>query len=322
MSFHEERVMLRTDHHEEKHDSRETPAHCTECDGRVVYDEQHGDILCSECGLVVGECSAEQPQDIGSNESAEQRGITRSPETITKGIDRERPTIISWGDTGADGTELCAHQRRKAGRLRLWNERLRTGTSKERSLGPALTEIDRMCSALGVPENTRDVAGTIFRKAHDEGLLVGYSIEGIATATVCAATRELGIPRPFHEISAMSRVNDTEFRRSYRHLTRELDLTLSPVDPEDYVAQIASKLDASEKVQQQAHLLLRAGKQDGFVHGKKPLCLAAAAVYAASLFVGESLTQRAVADISNVSTVTIRSHYQRFTALKNDQQRQ
>lgn len=95
MSFHEERVMPRTDHHEEEDYSRETPAHCTECDGRVVYDEQHGDILCSECRLVIGECSAEQPQDIESNEFVEQRAITHNPEVITKVIDRERPTIIS-----------------------------------------------------------------------------------------------------------------------------------------------------------------------------------------------------------------------------------
>ena len=43
-------------------------------------------------------------------------------------------------------------------RLRKWQERIRTKDAGERNLQFALSEIDRMASALGVPRSVREVA--------------------------------------------------------------------------------------------------------------------------------------------------------------------
>jgi len=44
-------------------------------------------------------------------------------------------------------------------------------------------------------ENVRETASVIYRRALDENLLPGRSIEGVSTASVYAAARQAGVPR-------------------------------------------------------------------------------------------------------------------------------
>ena len=59
----------------------------------------------------------------------------------------------------------------------------------------ALGEIDRMASALGVPDSTRETAGVTSRCALNDGLLPGQAIETVAAAALYAASRMDSAPR-------------------------------------------------------------------------------------------------------------------------------
>jgi transcription initiation factor TFIIB len=194
-------------------------------------------------------------------------------------------------------------------RLRTWNERFRTRDSKERNLKQALGEIDRMSSALGLPENVRETASVIYRRALDEDLLPGRSIEGVSTASLYAAARQAGTPRSLDEIAGVSRVEKDEIARTYRYVVRELGLEIKPADPESYVPRFASDLDLSDEAERRARQLLDSAAEAGITSGKSPVGLAAAAVYAASLLVNEKVTQSEVSEVADISEVTIRNRY-------------
>jgi len=194
-------------------------------------------------------------------------------------------------------------------RLRTWNERFRTRDSKERNLKQALGEIDRMASALGLPDNVRETASVIYRRALDENLLPGRSIEGVATSALYAAARQAGTPRSLDEISQVSRVEKDEIARTYRYVVRELNLEIAPADPESYVPRFASDLDLSDEAERRARELLQSAKAAGIHSGKSPVGLAAAAVYAASLLCNEKVTQSEVSEVASISEVTIRNRY-------------
>jgi transcription initiation factor TFIIB len=194
-------------------------------------------------------------------------------------------------------------------RLRTWNERFRTRDSKERNLKQALGEIDRMASALGLPENVRETASVIYRRALDEDLLPGRSIEGVSTASLYAAARQAGTPRSLDEITGVSRVEKDEIARTYRYVVRELGLEIKPADPESYVPRFASDLDLSDESERRARELLVNARETGILSGKSPVGLAAAAVYAAALLTNEKVTQSEVSDVANISEVTIRNRY-------------
>jgi transcription initiation factor TFIIB len=223
--------------------------------------------------------------------------------------DKGLSTNIDWRNKDAYGNSLGAKQRKKMQRLRKWNERFRTRDSKERNLKQALGEIDRMASALGLPENVREMASVIYRRALDEDLLPGRSIEGVSTAAVYAAARQAGVPRSLDEIDEVSRVDKSEIARTYRYVVRELGLEVRPADPESYVPRFASALEMSDEAEHRARELLQNAKEQGVHSGKSPVGLAAAAVYAAALLTNEKTTQAAVSDVADISEVTIRNRY-------------
>jgi transcription initiation factor TFIIB len=283
---------------------------CPECGGHVVTDEEHGETVCSDCGLVVSQDSVDRGPEWRAFDSSERDSKSRvgAPTTNTM-HDKGLSTNIDWRDKDAYGNSLGTRQRRKMQRLRKWNERFRTRDSKERNLKQALGEIDRMASALGLPENVRETASVIYRRALDEGLLPGRSIEGVSTACVYAAARLANVPRSLDEIGEVSRVEKSEVARTYRYVVRELKLEVQPADPEQYVPRFASALDLSEESEARARSLLKSAKDEGVHSGKSPVGLAAAAVYAASLLTNEKTTQSAVSEVADISEVTIRNRY-------------
>ncbi|SDJ35397.1 Transcription initiation factor IIB (TFIIB) [Halovenus aranensis] len=283
---------------------------CPECSGKLVQDDEHGETVCTDCGLVVEEGSVDRGPEWRAFDSQEKDQKSRVGAPTTNMMhDKGLSTNIDWRDKDAYGNALGAKQRKKMQRLRKWNERFRTRDSKERNLKQALGEIDRMASALGLPENVRETASVIYRRALDENLLPGRSIEGVSTASVYAAARQAGVPRSLDEITDVSRVEKSEIARTYRYVVRELGLEVQPADPESYVPRFVSSLGLSEEAERRARELLQNAKEQGVHSGKSPVGLAAAAVYAAALLTNEKTTQAAVSEVADISEVTIRNRY-------------
>ncbi|MFQ3318235.1 MAG: transcription initiation factor TFIIB [Natronomonas sp.] len=283
---------------------------CPECGGRLEADPERGETVCSECGLVVEEDSIDRGPEWRAFDSAEKDEKSRVGAPTTKMMhDEGLSTNIGWQDKDAYGNSLSSSQRKKMQRLRTWNERFRTRDSKERNLKQALGEIDRMASAIGLPENVRETASVIYRRALSDDLLPGRSIEGVATASLYAAARQAGTPRSLDEVARVSRVEKSEIARTYRYVVRELGLEIQPADPKSYVPRFASELEMSDEAERRARQLLDSAQEAGIHSGKSPVGLAAAAVYAASLLTNEKVTQEAVSEVADISEVTIRNRY-------------
>ena len=224
--------------------------------------------------------------------------------------DKGLSTNIGWQNKDAYGRTLSANQRQTMHRLRTWNERFRTRDSKERNLKQALGEIDRMASALGLPETVRETASVIYRRALEEDLLPGRSIEGISTAALHAAARMAQVPRSIDEVARVSRVSPEEFERAYRYIVRELSLEIRPADPAEYIPRFASDLTIPSETERVARELIETGKRHNVHSGKSPVGLAAAALYAAAKLTNQPVTQADVSAVTDMSEVTIRNRYQ------------
>ncbi|WP_276281755.1 transcription initiation factor IIB [Halorussus caseinilyticus] len=308
----DERATEEIDHEREQN-------RCPECSGKLVSDDERGETVCGECGLVVDEDQIDPGPEWRAFDAKEkdQKSRVGAPTTNTM-HDKGLSTNIGWQDKDAYGNSLGSRQREKMQRLRKWNERFRTRDSKERNLKQALGEIDRMASALGLPDNVRETASVIYRRALDEDLLPGRSIEGVATSALYAAARKAGTPRSLDEITNVSRVEKDEIARTYRYVVRELNLQIQPADPKSYVPRFVSDLGVSDEVERRARDLLDTATEKGIHSGKSPVGLAAAAVYAAALLSNEKVTQSEVSDVSDISEVTIRNRYHELLEAKED----
>ncbi|WP_394345802.1 transcription initiation factor IIB [Halegenticoccus tardaugens] len=293
-------------------ESAATEQLCPECDsGTVVKSTDTDELVCTDCGLVVEERSIDRGPEWRAFTQTERDSKSRVGAPTTQTLhDKGLTTTIDWKNKDAYGRSLSAQKREQMSRLRTWQERIRTRDAGERNLQFALSETDRMASALGVPRSVREVASVIYRRALNEDLVRGRSIEGVATSALYAACRQENLPRSLDEITEVSRVDKKEIGRTYRYIAQELGLELQPVDPKQYVPRFGSELGVSEEVQQKANEIIDTSAEAGLLSGKSPTGFAAAALYAASLLCNEKQTQREVAQVANVTEVTVRNRYQ------------
>ena len=296
----------------EQTSEEETVRECPECSSEdLVKSSDRGELVCDDCGLVVEEEQIDPGPEwrAFNHQERQEKSRVGAPTTQTM-HDKGLTTTIDWKDKDAYGRSISSKKRSQMHRLRKWQERIRTKDAGERNLQFALSEIDRMASALGVPRSVREVASVIYRRALKEDLIRGRSIEGVATAALYAACRKEGIPRSLEEISEVSRVERKEIGRTYRYISQELGLEMKPVDPKKYVPRFCSELELSEEVQVKANEIIDTTTEKGLLSGKSPTGYAAAAIYAASLLCNEKKTQREVSDVAQVTEVTIRNRYQ------------
>ncbi|WP_089649956.1 transcription initiation factor IIB [Halobacterium hubeiense] len=306
----EQSIREQTGDQAEHVEEEESTRQCPECDSRNIITDQ-GERICEDCGLVLDDDQIDRGPEwraFNSNERDEKSRVG-APTTQTM-HDKGLTTQIDWQDKDAYGQSLDSRKRTRMQRLRTWQERIRTKDAGERNLQFALSEIDRMASALGVPRSVREVASVIYRRALNEDLIRGRSIEGVATACLYAACRKEGIPRTLEEVTDVSRIDQKEIGRTYRYISQELGLEIQPTDPKEYLPRFASELDLPEEVTSKAREIVDTSAEQGLLSGKSPSGFAAAAIYAASLLCNEKKTQSEVAEVAQVTEVTIRNRYQ------------
>jgi transcription initiation factor TFIIB len=238
----------------------------------------------------------------------QKRARTGAPMTLTI-HDKGLSTMIDWRNKDSFGRSISSKNRAQLYRLRKWQRRIRVSNATERNLAFALSELDRMASALGLPRNIRESSALVYRDAVDKNLIRGRSIEGVAAATLYAACRQCSVPRTLDEIAEVSRVSRKEIGRTYRFVSRELGLRLLPTSPVDYVPRFCSGLNLKEEIQSRTIEILRQAAECELTSGRGPTGVAAAAIYIACDLGSERRTQREVAEVAGVTEVTIRNRY-------------
>lgn len=284
------------------------PDSCPECGSDDIITEA-GETHCQECGLVIDEDHIDRGPDWRSFDDEEESSSRVGPPSDVSVHDNNLTTTIDWKDTDAKGNSISSDKKNQLNRLRKWQKRIRVADAEERNLKFALSEIDRMGSALGVPRSVRETASVVYRSALNNDLIRGRSIEGASTAAIYIACRQEGIPRSLEEVSAVSRVGRTEIGRTYRYLSRELGLEMKPVNPKKFVPRYCTELELSTKVEKEAEKIIEETAEK-LLSGRDPTAFAAGAIYIASMLHDEHKTQDEIAEAADVTEVTVRNRYQ------------
>lgn len=278
---------------------------CPECGSvDLVYDDQKGEIICNDCGLIVEEKIVDGGQDVGGQfDKSDKKGRGGAPISMQK-YDKGLTTNV--GEI-SDIYRLEAGQTRKFLRLKKWQERV--STSIERNLRLAMAELRRVASFLSLPSVVRDEASRVYNFVLQRGLVRGRSMESVIAACIYAACRSYNIPRTLDEIAGASDVERKEIGRTYRFIVRKLKIKVTPSSPKDYISRFASILHLSPKTQNEALKVLKKADVSELTSGRGPAGIAAAALYVAALMNDEKKTQREVADVAGITEVTIRNRY-------------
>ena len=278
---------------------------CPECESiNLTYDQNLGEIICNECGLVVEEKMVDSGIDLqGKFSKNEKKGRGGAPISIQK-FDKGLTTNV--GEL-SDIYRLDSGQTRKFLRLKKWQERV--STSIERNLRLAMAELRVIASYLNLPNVVRDGTARIYHYVLQRGMVRGRSMESVIAACLYASCRTYGIPRTLDEMATASDVERKEIGRTYRFIIRKLGLKVKQSSPKDYISRFASVLKLSPKTQNDALSVLKRAEEVELTSGRGPAGISAAALYVAALINDEKKTQREVADIAGITEVTIRNRY-------------
>ena len=246
------------------------------------------------------------------HEQRDKRARAGAPSTYAIS-DKGLTTAIDWKNKDAKGRHIPERNLAQIYRIRKWNERNRVSRTGERNLALALTELERFSSFLYIPRSVREDAAWIYRDAAKNNLVRGRSIEGVVAASLYIACRRFNIPRTLNEIADATKVSKKQLGKNHRFMSRELNIKLKPTSPIDYIPRFASKLGLSGEAESKAIEIINNARGNGLNSGKGPTGLAAAALYIASVLLGERKTQKTIADISGVTEVTIRNRYKELT---------
>ena len=288
---------------------------CPVCNSTERFvDNSRAEVCCARCGLVLDENLIDSGPEWRAfdHEQRDKRTRTGAPLTYTIS-DKGLNTTIDWKDKDIHGHKIPERNKAQIYRLRKWNKRMRVSGAGERNLAFALSELDRDSSRLGIPRSVREDAAIIYRSAAKNKLIRGRSIEVVVASALYAACRRCNIPRTLDEIAIASNVSKKQVGKTYRFLSRELNIKLKPTSPSDYISRFASKLGLSGEVQAKAIEIINKAVKAGLSSGKGPTGVAAAALYIASLLLGERKTQKEVSEISGVTEVTIRNRYKELS---------
>jgi len=284
---------------------------CPECGSdRLMRDYDAAEIVCMNCGFVVAAKLADRGPEWRAFDDEQRAKRARAGAPLTYTIhDKGLSTMIDWHDRDIYGKRLSPGQKAQIYRLRKWQRRIRVSDATERNLAFALSEITKIANSLNLPKNILETASVIYRKAVKEHLIRGRSIQGVTSASIYVACRQCGLARTLEEIAQASSINKKEVGRSYRFLVKELDYFIPPLKPSQYVTKFSNQLTMQGKVEEIAQKILLTARDLKLTSGRGPTGIAAAASYIASVLTGERKTQREIAEIAQVTEVTIRNRY-------------
>ena len=272
-------------------------AKCPNCGSeKLRYTEE--DVVCEECGCVIGEGFADPGPEWRPFEK-EERSRVGAPDFYHLGSDSLK-TKFQWRP----------EYPRLFCRLAKLQDRF-----EDRSLVGAIHIMQNIRDKLCLPQPVLERAIVIFKRAEEEGLLRGRSVLAGSIACVYAACRVLRVPVTLDELYfslfpsfLFDRSVRKEVRRFFLCLVKRGIVRARPFSPEDFVQKIVDRLRKGPDVAEVALKILKSmrEKRAGKMSNGAPNGWAAAAVYIACRLCGEDVLQREVVDAAMITNVTLR----------------
>ncbi|KAJ2129301.1 transcription initiation factor IIB, partial [Coemansia sp. RSA 678] len=266
----------------------------------IIEDFASGDLVCGDCGLVLGDRIIDTRSEwrtFANDEGDDPSRVGNAANPFLDGAQLD--TVIARG--GDKGSGLAKDLNRTHGRT--------TAQRHERNLVQAYKEISALCDAYDIPKTIVDIAKQLYKKVEDEQLQRGKSNDAIIAACIFLACRQDNAPRTFKEICALTKVDRKDIGRTFKFLKSKLGANTGTTSSNDLIARFCSNLNLSQETWRITKLLTEKAKEMEHISGKSPLSIASACIYMASHLIGDGRDAKAISDIAGVGEATIKSTY-------------
>jgi transcription initiation factor TFIIB len=232
---------------------------CPACGGPLITDWERGEVVCTQCGLVVAEAAV----DVG----AEWRVFEKEKRVRTAPLKLVVKT---------DMAVKAEHEARWRMLARLHRNTLHV---YERRLAKIGAELRRIRECAGLPQSVVEEAEALVKRYFEA--VAGFPPEVAAVAVLWTAAKAAGMPRPLGDFLKCSRADEGRVRKAAWRLKEEAMKQSRRPSIEDYVKALAARVNLPASVVKSAVELLKKNRR--LLVGKNPWVSAAAALWLASL---------------------------------------
>lgn len=271
---------------------------CRECTGELLFDPDSGEQICAGCGIV------SEPSYAPYYPSSLNHDINEEPES-KMAYNLQLHTLIGSDKTDANGRHIRLSS--EFDQLRRLNSSTISRDSKISNEMKALNEINHITQSLGLSAIVGKEAQDVYHKGLTNGVIRGKSIANMAAACILIASKTVGASCTSEDIERIApQVNGRMSRRYYRLLIREMNLKVATTNPASYLSGIAGKAGLSVRVERKALEILSAVENYPTLVDKRSISVAVAALYLASIAIGERTNQLRLAFAAGITPITIR----------------
>ena len=279
----------------------------------TLTDPITGEVICISCGAVISDKIAETRPEWSVYGTNELNSRSRVGMPISLAIhDLGLSTVIGKSNKDFSGKTIGdASMQVVIERLRTWDYRTQTRSSKGQSRKYAFRQLNSLKEKLALPSPVLEKAAYIYRKAQQNDIIRGRTRTGAMAACVYIACREAIIPRAFDEVAEVSNIRRKEMWKAYRAIVSELDLKVPLIDPVRCLVKLANKMGVSEKVKRYGIDYMKQVIDSNISAGRDPMGLAATVLYISCQNFGNvDKSQKYFADTAGISDVTVRNRRQ------------
>jgi transcription initiation factor TFIIB len=282
----------------------------------TLTDPVTGEVICIGCGAVVSDKMTDTSpvwSVFGNNELKSRSGIGMPMSLAIH--DLGLYTVIGRNNKDFSGKTIAdASIRSVIKRIRTWDYRTQTRTSKGQSRKYAFRQLNSLKEKLALPSPVVEKAAYIYRKAQKNEIIRGRTTTGAMAACVYIACRETIVPRTFDEVAKVSNIRRKEMWKAYRTIVLELDLKIPLIDPVRCLIKLANKTGVNEKAKRYGIDYMKQVIDNNISAGRDPMGLAATVLYISCQTYGDlDKSQKYFANIAGISDVTVRNRRQEIT---------
>ncbi len=267
---------------------------CPECGCRYLITSDK-EIYCSGCGLVIAENIIDLGPEWRAYDAEQHQSKTRTGPSMN----------WRYYDKGLSTATPLANKIPNIRQPRISVQ----AVSKEKTLAFTLSEMHRICSALQLPDITKEEAAKLCHNTRKKNLFRGRRTEAIAAAIVYIVCKEQKISRTLSEIEKVSRVKQKEIRRTYIFLQKELKLKTRQISSAELIPRYCSKLGLNSQIEKSAREIINKAEEQNLTDGKRQAGVAAAAIYIACFLESTHRTQKDISRVAGITTQTLSTRY-------------
>ncbi len=281
-------------------------AFCNFCKTSLIGDVEKGEVVCPTCGVVGVDHMIDSGPEWKAINSEDKIKRVRTGAPISLAL-HDFGLTTQIGETDSNSSK-DSYSDKSIQRMKKWQRRIRTSSSRERGLANVLGKITEFSDHLTLPKSTSETAAHIYRSALRTGTAKSKSINGMAAASIYLACRRCGTSRSIGEVANVADLPKATVSRYYRLILKEGNQEYVPLHSlKTYISKIVNIANLNPKIERLAITMSSQIKDSTLSSGKSPVGIAAAFIYISSVMIGEKIPQREIAEDADITEVTIRN---------------